>query len=56
MHYLYRFINKEEQIIYIGRTNHLNARLMSQHFTAQGHLSPECYEECAKVEYAEVSN
>jgi excinuclease UvrABC nuclease subunit/DNA-binding Xre family transcriptional regulator len=54
MQYIYRFINQEGEVIYIGRTNNLENRLERQHFTKNGHLPQECYAECSKVEYAEV--
>lgn len=48
--YVYRFLNKEDQVIYVGKTNNLNKRYM-QHFSKRGHLSKECYNSVAKIEY-----
>lgn len=39
--YVYRFINKDEQIIYVGSTEDLHKRL-KQHFE-HGHLGDYCY-------------
>ena len=54
---LYRFINKDEEIIYIGKTKHKNIRKrLNQHFGNNGHLSNECYSEVIKVEYAKINS
>jgi predicted transcriptional regulator len=52
--YVYKFINKEERIIYIGKTNNIKNRI-SQHLS-KGHLSQECYNEINHIEYAEIDN
>lgn len=49
--YVYRFINKDEQIIYVGSAEDLHQRLR-QHFE-HGHLSEECYNNVLYVDYAE---
>lgn len=49
--YVYRFINKDEQIIYIGSTEDLYKRLR-QHFE-HGHLGDYCYNQVLYVDYAE---
>lgn len=54
--YIYRFIGKEEKIIYVGRTEDINGRLNNQHFSGRGHLPLECYREIIKVEYAEMGS
>ncbi|UUV46551.1 nucleotide excision repair endonuclease [Bacillus phage vB_BanS-Thrax3] len=54
--YVYRFLNKFNQVIYIGRTNNLKRRLEQEHFSKEGHLPRECYDECAVVEYMELSS
>ena len=48
--YVYRFINCEGDIIYIGKTVDINLR-MQQHFSDKGHLPKECYNSVAKIEY-----
>ena len=50
MAYVYRFINCEGDIIYIGKTVNIDLR-MQQHFGDKGHLSKECYNSVAKIEY-----
>lgn len=51
--YVYRFINKDEQIIYVGSTEDLHKRL-KQHFE-HGHLGDYCYNQVLYVDYAEFS-
>lgn len=51
-YFLYRFLDKFNNIIYIGRTNNIKNR-MSQHFK-NGHLPEECYNSIYKIEYAEI--
>lgn len=48
---VYRFINKDEQIIYVGSAEDLLRRLR-QHFE-HGHLPDQCYNEVLYVDYAE---
>lgn len=54
--YVYRFINIQQQIVYIGRTNNLKRRLTREHFTERGHLGETCYRETQNVEYARVAS
>ncbi|MDE5772500.1 MAG: GIY-YIG nuclease family protein [Ruminococcus sp.] len=54
--YLYRFINDKDEIIYIGRTNDIRRRIITEHFTNNTHLPNECYNETQRVEYAEFAN
>lgn len=49
-YYVYRFINNENSIIYVGRTVNLHNR-MNQHFGGKGHLPEQAYNEVDKVEY-----
>lgn len=51
--YVYRFLDKDDQIIYIGRTNNLERRLTQEHFTSYGHLPKKCYDDCETIEYME---
>ncbi len=53
---LYRFIDKDGNILYIGRTNDINRRILQEHFTPDTHLPRECYIETEKVEYVTVEN
>lgn len=47
--YIYRFLDKKSEVIYIGKTNNLTSRIKS-HFT-NGHLKGEDYAEVERVEY-----
>lgn len=49
-YYVYRFINKDGDIIYVGRTVNLHNR-MNQHFGGKGHLCKEAYSEVDKIEF-----
>lgn len=49
--YVYKFLNDEDKIIYIGKAKSFRAR-MSGH----DHLSNECYEEIDKIAYSKLSN
>ena len=52
MAYVYRFVDTQGNVSYVGYTGQkLNDR-MNQHFT-KGHLSPQCYDSVARIEYTE---
>lgn len=52
MNYLYKFVNYDDVIIYIGKTGNLKRR-MQQHFL-RGHLDKECYQHTAKIYYCKI--
>ncbi len=52
--YIYRFLDKDENIIYIGKTHDIKGRLNNHNNS--GHLSSECYCECSCVQYIELSS
>ncbi|HAK41562.1 MAG TPA: hypothetical protein DCM59_00995, partial [Clostridium sp.] len=52
--YVYKFLNKNKDIIYIGQTNDIMRRIGKQHFTSHGHLSQECYKETTQVFFAQL--
>lgn len=54
VYYLYRFLNINGDILYIGRTSDIGRRILKEHFTANTHLPNECYLETEKVEYTEI--
>lgn len=54
--YVYRFLNDNGEVIYIGRTNDLQRRLETEHFSEYGHLSKECYRECKTIEFMELDS
>ena len=54
--YLYRFLDKNNNILYIGRTNNIRRRILTEHFTSKTHLRKECYLQTQRVEFAEFSN
>jgi predicted GIY-YIG superfamily endonuclease len=49
-YFVYEFFNKYNQIIYIGKTKALKARMIS-HFRTDGHLPSECYDNVTSVFY-----
>lgn len=51
MNYVYKFVNYDEVIIYIGKTSNLKNR-MKQHFGNHPHLDKECYKQVCKIYYA----
>lgn len=53
--YIYKFINYEDEIIYIGKTGNIKKR-MKQHFGPKPHLPKECYEQVYKIYYASVNS
>lgn len=55
MSYVYKFLDYEDNILYIGKTNNFKNR-MKQHFNinGMGHLPKECYENVAKIYYIKV--
>ena len=50
MAYTYRFIDCNENIIYVGYTAQSMAKRMGQHME-RGHLPKKCYKSIAKIEY-----
>lgn len=52
MKYIYKFLDYEDNIIYIGKTGNLLKR-MRQHFF-NGHLEKECYENVSKIFFFEI--
>ena len=55
MNYVYKFINYDGEIIYIGKTSNIKNR-MKQHFGSHPHLDKECYERVYKIYYARVAS
>ena len=51
MAYTYRFLDKEDNVVYVGYTGQTMPQRMSQHFGDKGHLPKECYYSVAKIEY-----
>lgn len=56
MYYIYKFLNKEQEDIYIGITNDIKRRINQQHFTSVGHLDEECYKETEYVVYSKCTS
>ena len=52
-YYVYRFLDKDFTVIYIGKTTNLHTR-MKQHFGTKGHLPKDCYDNVYRVDYIEV--
>ena len=51
MHYVYRFINIADTIIYVGRTS----ESLTQRFLGHHHLPDECYRQVKRIEYIECA-
>lgn len=52
-YYVYRFVDENHNIIYVGRTTDLSTR-MSTHFGKNGHLPKACYEQVHRIDYLQV--
>ena len=50
MAYTYRFVDANENIIYVGYTGQSMAKRIGQHFE-KGQLPKKCYKSIAKIEY-----
>lgn len=55
MYYVYRFLDANENVIYVGKTADIRER-MYQHFSEVGHLPKECYDKVHKIEYLETKD
>lgn len=53
--YIYKFLNKYNEILYIGKTIDINDR-MQTHFGSNGHLGKYKYSQVHKIEYIECDN
>lgn len=47
---VYRFLNKDDEVIYVGKAKYLKQR-MNTHFSESGHLPNECYKKTCKIEF-----
>jgi excinuclease UvrABC nuclease subunit len=56
MSYVYKFIDNENNVIYVGRTENITRRITKEHFTKNGHLPKTCYDKCCRIEYAKVKS
>lgn len=54
-YYVYRFVNKDNQVLYVGRTQNLHQR-MTKHFSGKGHLPELCYEQVSRIDYLTFKN
>jgi excinuclease UvrABC nuclease subunit len=50
MAYVYRFLNDDDNVIYIGYSANIDTRI-KQHWSDKGHLDKECYDAVRKIEY-----
>ena len=50
MAYTYRFVDVNENIIYVGYTGQRLAKRIGQHFT-KGHLPQSCYKSITRIDY-----
>ena len=50
MAYTYRFIDSDNNVIYVGYTAQTMAKRIGQHFT-KGHLPKKCYKSISRIDY-----
>ena len=50
MAYTYRFIDANENVIYVGYTAQSMSKRIGQHFT-KGHLPKKCYKSISRIDY-----
>lgn len=55
MYYVYKFLDKNNNIIYIGKTQNLTRRIR-EHLNGNGHLDKDCYDEVVNIYYIEFKN
>jgi len=53
---IYRFIDKDNNIIYIGKTCSENPQWRFNQHSCNGHLDKECYDSIDKIEICELSS
>jgi len=56
MCYVYRFLDKDDNILYVGKTKTSLGNRMGQHFGSNGHLPNECYKQVKAIEYIQTAN
>ena len=50
LNFIYRFLDKNKQVLYIGKTNY-NLNLRIKNHLTQGHLPESCYKELDKIQF-----
>ncbi len=50
---MYKFLDENQEPLYVGKTRNLTGRIRSTHFAGLGHLPDECYDETAIVVYSQ---
>lgn len=54
---VYRFMDNEAQVIYIGKANNIHNRLFNQHFSSKGsNVNKKAYHETAKLEIIKLND
>lgn len=53
-YFVYRFLNEDGKVVYVGRTESLTARLQSHFSKTGGHLKKEQYSCVRKIDYIEL--
>ena len=51
-YYVYKFLDANQEPIYVGQTRNLKGRIRSSHFGGNGHLPEACYDEAEIVVYS----
>jgi excinuclease UvrABC nuclease subunit len=55
-YHVYMFLDKNDEVLYVGQTTNIIKRLQTHFNMFDGHLPFECYEQIEKVLYCEVDS
>lgn len=55
-YFVYRFLNSDEDVVYVGKTRNSLEKRMSVHFGNSGHLSKEQLDTVATIEYLDFDS
>ncbi len=53
---VYKFLDENNEVLYVGRTGNITGRIRSQHFSYNGHLPDKCYQQTTLVLYSKCLN
>ena len=49
--YIYKFLNKENEVLYVGKTQNIDTRIKF-HMDGNGHLTEDCYKKIDQIEFS----
>lgn len=55
-YFIYKFLDESRVVLYVGFTASIKRRLLSQHFTSNGHLPLHCYRSTKTVLYSRCAS